>query len=469
MIAKSEGLFIYARNIFEYIKQQNFNPSEAYTVIQSLTSGVDNVYAAIMNRVLSVNRSEKLALFKNVFAVLLTVQKPLSLNALANIGGLNTKDVQDFVSEFRPILKIEHDVVTVIHKSVNDFFTDASRCGSELYIHLIDGYLAVQCLQILMSNLTFNFRNQLLANPLQVYNHALIGIPQETVYYQLFHSFAFAQITIAAFSHDSKTVISASYDKTIKLWSVETGECIKTLAGHSYSVRSVAFSPDSKTVVSGSDDKTINLWTVETGEHAKTFAGHSDSVRSVAFSPDSKTVVSGSDDKTIKLWSVETGECIKTLAGHSYSVRSVAFSPDSKTVVSGSQDKTVKLWSVETGECLKTLVGHSNSVRSVAFSPDSKTVVSGSLDKTVKLWSVEAEEYVQNLAGHANSVKAVAFSPNSKFLASGSSDKTVKLWSVETGECVKTLAGHSNSVKSVAFSPNSKIVASGSSDKTVKL
>ncbi|KAJ3080361.1 hypothetical protein HDU99_008589 [Rhizoclosmatium hyalinum] len=128
--------------------------------------GVDNVYAAIMNRVLSVNRSEKLALFKNVFAVLLTVQKPLSLNALANIGGLNTKDVQDFVSEFRPILKIEHDVVTVIHKSVNDFFTDASRCGSELYIHLIDGYLAVQCLQILMSNLSDNMAN---LDPLKFY------------------------------------------------------------------------------------------------------------------------------------------------------------------------------------------------------------------------------------------------------------------------------------------------------------
>ncbi|ORY42063.1 hypothetical protein BCR33DRAFT_825036 [Rhizoclosmatium globosum] len=98
LIVKSEGLFIYARTVCEYIKQQNFNPSQAHTVIQSLASGVDNSYATIMNRLLTVNRSEKISLFKSAFAVVLTVQKPLSLNALANVGGLNTTDVQDFVS-----------------------------------------------------------------------------------------------------------------------------------------------------------------------------------------------------------------------------------------------------------------------------------------------------------------------------------------------------------------------------------
>ncbi len=73
------------------------------------------------------------------------------------------------------------------------------------------------------------------------------------------------------------------------------------LLGHSRDVNSVAFSPDGKTVVSGSDDKKIKMWSVETGQEIKTLVGHSSTVTSVAFSPDGKTVVSGSEDGDIKL------------------------------------------------------------------------------------------------------------------------------------------------------------------------
>jgi WD40 repeat protein len=119
--------------------------------------------------------------------------------------------------------------------------------------------------------------------------------------------------------------------------------------GHTAWVESVAFSPDGKTLASGSVDKTIKLWSLETGRRIKSLEGHTDSVISVAFSPDGKTLASGSDDRTINLWHVETGQQMSSLDGHIEGISSAAFSPDGKTLASGSWNKTIKVWSVETG------------------------------------------------------------------------------------------------------------------------
>ncbi|MCL1474587.1 AAA-like domain-containing protein [Argonema antarcticum] len=269
-----------------------------------------------------------------------------------------------------------------------------------------------------------------------------------------------------AFSPDGKTLASASLDKTIKLWDLQTQKLIATLSGHSESVRSVAFSPDGKTLASASADKTIKLWNLQTQKLIATLSGHSESVRSVAFSPDGKTLASAGDDKTIKLWNPQTHKLIATLSGHSKEVYSVAFSPDGKTLASASDDNTIKLWNLQTQKLIATLIEHRNWVTSVAFSPDGKSLASASADKTIKLWNLQTHKLIATLTGHSNSVSSVAFSPDGKTLASASYDNTIKLWNLQTRS---TLTGHSKEVNSVAFSPDGKTLASASADGTIKL
>ena len=162
-------------------------------------------------------------------------------------------------------------------------------------------------------------------------------------------------VEACAFSPDGARVVSASNDKTLKLWDAETGQEIRTLKGHTKQVHYCAFSPDGARVVSASLDKTVKLWDAETGRELRTFKGHTEPVDDCAFSPDGARVVSASRDTTLQLWDAETGQEIRTLKGHTYRVNACAFSPDGARVVSASDDRTLKLWDAETGECLATL------------------------------------------------------------------------------------------------------------------
>jgi hypothetical protein len=207
-------------------------------------------------------------------------------------------------------------------------------------------------------------------------------------WWQFWKSGHASPVSSVAFAPDRRTALSGSWDETLKLWDVATGQQIRSFSGHDGSVRSVVFAPDGRTALSGSDDKTLKLWDVGTGQEIRSFTGHDSSVVSVAFAPDGRTALSGSGGNAHKLWDVATGREIRSFTGHDHWVMSVAFAPDGRTALSGSWDKTLKLWDVATGREIRSFTGHDGSVESVAFAPDGRTALSGSRDNTLKLWDV---------------------------------------------------------------------------------
>ena len=272
-----------------------------------------------------------------------------------------------------------------------------------------------------------------------------------------------------AISPDGQTVVSGSWDNTIKVWDWVNGSLQGTLATQSDKIFAVAITPDGQTVISGGADGTINIWDLATESLKNTLTDHTNAVYSIAISRDGQTVISGSADGTIKIWDLATGSLKNTLTGHSKAVYSVVIGSEKQIIVSGSADGAIKIWDVATGSLKNTLTGHSDRVFSVAISPDGQNVVSGSADRTIKIWDVATGSLKNTLTDHSNEVWSLAISPDGQTIVSGSEDTTIKIWDLATGSLKNTLTGHTWVVTSIAISSDGQTIISGSDDKTIKV
>ncbi|OIJ92011.1 WD40 repeat domain-containing protein [Streptomyces colonosanans] len=298
-------------------------------------------------------------------------------------------------------------------------------------------------------------------------------------------------VYLTSFSPDGRTLATASYDRTVRLWDVtdptRPTPLGKPLTGHASWVSSAVFSPDGHTLASASDDGTIRLWNVRDPAHPRPLGApltsHAGTIYLLAFSPDGRTLASADEDHTVRLWDVggpRGPRALRALTGHTAAVRSVAFSPDGRTLAAGGDDATIRLWNMADPRPRPidaVLTGHRGTVHSVAFSPDGRTLASGSTDDTIQLWNVADPRHATPLGapltGHTGPVWSVAFSPDGTMLAAGSADSTASLWNVSDpaypSQVGEPLAGGSGEMYAVGFSPDGRTLATGSGDNKVRL
>lgn len=276
-------------------------------------------------------------------------------------------------------------------------------------------------------------------------------------------------VQVVAFSPDGRLLASGSHDQTIRLWEVDTGQCLTILSDHTSRILWVAFTADGQTLISASADQTVRCWNVATGECFKVLEIPINWVLAIALSPNGKTLVTGTEGKLVKLWDLDTGVETNLLPDYHGWVWSLAFSPDGQRLVTGADDQTIKIWDISTGQCLNTLQNHRHRVWLVRYSPDGLTLVSSSDDQTVKLWDAHTGHCLRTIKVYSNSIFSVSLSPDGQTLVSSSEDQHIRLWNIETGACLQRLSGHDNLVTAVAFSLHGDWFATGSDDQTVRL
>ncbi|KAK3322821.1 WD40-repeat-containing domain protein [Apodospora peruviana] len=288
---------------------------------------------------------------------------------------------------------------------------------------------------------------------------------------------------------DDNILASGSYDATIKIWNIETGEELRTLRGHQAGIRALQF--DDSKLISGSLDNTIKIWNWHTGECISTLRGHNNGVISVHF--DAQLLASGSSDKSVKIFDFNTKEAF-CLKGHSDWVNCTRLDTNSRTVLSASDDTTIKMWDLDTRQVIRTFEGHVGHVQQVLplpadYEPDEELTagVNGSGGDNTDTHSVTSGRgstptigfsQVERLTistSHDEDVRAL-YGPSfehdlerplpRRYFLTGGLDSTIRLWDSATGKCLKTMFGHLEGVWSLAG--DTIRVISGANDGMVK-
>lgn len=270
-----------------------------------------------------------------------------------------------------------------------------------------------------------------------------------------------------ALSSDCRFVISASGDRTVRVWELESGRTTRVLEGHAGAVYCLAMTADGHQIISGSEDRNIHIWDLESGRLENTLRGHYGAVYSVATSANGRLAASMSEDGTVRVWDFDRASVISIFPIGSHQRSAVAFTPDSRYLLFGAV-WTIRLHDVNTGRLVSAFEGHEGPVRALATSLDGRTVLSCGEDATIRVWDLETRELRQVFRGHTKEVDAIALIEDGRLVVSASRDRTLRVWDLSTGSVRATLEGHSGFVRTVATTPSGNKIVSGAADRTIR-
>ena len=250
-------------------------------------------------------------------------------------------------------------------------------------------------------------------------------------------------------------VATCSSDFTVKLWdsaSSSNWPLIQTYSQHSSQIFGLEWLDADTLASSGLNDRTIKIWSVSTGQTKRTLSTGIGYVYSLKLLSNRVhlCVGGGGAPFDLQIYNINDGALVSSLQGHtSWVYDLVQLSSD--LLASASQDKTVRIWNLTTNSSKFTLQGHTNWVNSLR-QVSAQVVASASQDATIRLWNVTSGLEMRALTGHTGAIywSLDMTSGGQATVVSGAGDQSIRVWNWTSGECLRTSAQPNSNIRSLA-------------------
>ncbi|KAK9280931.1 hypothetical protein L1049_003822 [Liquidambar formosana] len=275
-----------------------------------------------------------------------------------------------------------------------------------------------------------------------------------------------SKVTCCHFSSDGKLLASAGHDKKAVLWNMETLQTESTSEEHQCLITDIRFRPNSSQFLTASFDKSVRLWDASDPSYClQAYTGHSSPVMSLDFHPKKTDLFCFCDEKNeIRYWNINPFSLSRMSKGATAQLR---FQPRIGQFLAAASDKVVSIFDVEHDRKIHTFQGHLDLVHSVCWDVNGDYLASVSQD-SVKIWSIASGECTHELSSNGNQFHSCVFHPSYSTLLVIGGISSLELWNIAENKSM-TVPAHENIISALAKSLVTGMVASASHDGSVKL
>jgi WD40 repeat protein len=289
-------------------------------------------------------------------------------------------------------------------------------------------------------------------------------------------------ITTAALSLDGNLAATAGRDNTIRIWNLDKNTPQNNtqqkntqqknpvvLEGHYDWVRSIALTMDSKFIVSGSWDMSVRVWNIRSGQCLRQFEEKIKSLTKIALNPQGRIVAIANGQGTVILWDVLTDNITGRFLAHNGSVNSLRFSRNGHYLITGGDDNKVCIWRIGYEEPVRVISAHNAPVTEAVLSTDLSTLVSADREGRIIAQNLIDDRLEYDLQGHFGDITGLELLADDRFFLSAAKDKKIRCECPANPSVQRIIEGHPAPVLCLAADIAGKRCITGCEDAVVRV
>ena len=293
-----------------------------------------------------------------------------------------------------------------------------------------------------------------------------------------------AELLVAVFSDDARTIATGGSDGIVQLWNAADGKPVSTPMRHKKSVQGILFHPSGHSLLTWTENaNSLQFWDAEQCKAIGEPLMHNGPVKSMSFSKDGRRLATASAifafdplghrpvlaGGEARIWQATSGKLLRMPLQHPMPVWCAAFSTTGDRLITGCEDGITRIFDCNTGEPICNGLLPSGTVMDVAFSRNGRKAATACAGSSARLWDLTDLEGMGSTVLDDQAVRSVAFSPNSQILAAGCEDGVIRLWNRLEQKFERSLQGHDGQVLALAWSKAGASLLTGGQDKIAKL